>query len=731
MARLVIYFLALSAIGVAATAWIAVGNVRNVLTQSVYDRLGAVATLKEDELNRWIADQQNEIRFFAQEPEINQYLFNLALYEEDSSNYKAAYNILLSQLNAEAQSNSSFQEIFLLGPVGGKVLVSTIRQNEGQYRVSDSYYTQGRLDFYIQNVYTSPQTGKPTLTISAPVQDAQGNLTGVLAAHINLDRLDAIILQRTGLGDTGETYVVDRLNNFVSAARFGDREFPRGVHTEGIDSALKGASGKGLYVNYDGVPVVGVYRWLDTSEIAILAEVSQQEAFEPARRLAYLILATGIAVAFILAFATYLLARQIARPILAMNKVAAQVASGNLEWTVPVTTQDELGTLTQTFNLMTEQIRQSILELEQRVAERTVDLEIARQQSEKRALELGTIGEIASIITGEKKLGTLLPLITRLVSERFGFYHVGIFLVEDTDQFAILQAANSEGGQRMLARGHRLEVGGTGIVGYVAKKGEPRIALDVGSDAVFFNNPDLPTTRSEMALPLISRGRITGVLDVQSDHPGAFTETDAHTLGILADQIATAIENARLISQTEQALSEAHALYGRYVQEGWSASMEKDSAIGYRQTMTGGNLLTSAVDSDEIRQVMNRGTGAIFHADGTTEEATIVIPVKLRGQVIGVLNIKAPTKSRSWTQEEVNLAEAVSERLSLAIENARLFEETSERAKRESLVSEITTKIRGTNNPDEMLRIAAKELQRALGATRVEIIPKKSSPPLE
>jgi GAF domain-containing protein/HAMP domain-containing protein len=414
-------------------------------------------------------------------------------------------------------------------------------------------------------------------------------------------------------------------------------------------------------------------------------------------------------------------------PLLSLAKVAEKITAGDLSARAQTTTEDEIGALSVTFNRMTDELNQTVNSLESRVTERTTDLEIARQQSEKRANELQSVGEISKIITSEQKLETLLPLITRLVSESFGFYHTGIFLINETRQFAVLEAANSDGGKNMLARGHKLEVGATGIVGYVAKFGTTRIALDVGLDAVYFNNPDLPNTRSEMALPLKVRDQIVGVLDVQSEKPGVFNENNANTLGILADQIAIAIENARLFTQTQQALLEAQALYRQNIQEKWLSFSHDEASIGYHQTLTGGKKINTPVDTDEIRQAMNRGSTMVFQAGETKQDPAIVVPIKLRGQVIGALNIKAPTQDRRWTNDEINLVEAISERLSLALENARLFEETSTRATRERLVSDITTRIRSTNDPQEMIQTAVEELQRVLGATRIEIVPKNNT----
>jgi GAF domain-containing protein/HAMP domain-containing protein len=430
-----------------------------------------------------------------------------------------------------------------------------------------------------------------------------------------------------------------------------------------------------------------------------------------------LVLFTSIIISII----TALIARSLTNPITALAKVANLVSQGDLNVRAEIQSKDEIGALASAFNRMTEELNQSFKSLEVRVAERTTDLEIARQQSENRARELQSIGEISKVITGEQKLENLLPLISRLVSERFGYYHTGIFLVDETNQFAVLQAANSEGGKKMLARGHRLEVGESGIVGYVAKFGTPRISLDVGRDAVFFNNPDLPNTRSEMALPLKVRDQIVGVLDVQSEKPGVFTENDANTLSILADQIAIALENARLFTQTQQALSEAQALYRQSTQEGWLTFSREEASIGYHQSLRGGRKLTTPVETDEIRQAMNRGDALVFNKDGGTQEPSIVVPIKLRGQIIGALNIKAPTQDRRWSNDEVNLVEAISERLSLALENARLIQDSQRQVIKEQTISEVTGKIGASINLKNVLQTAVEELGRAMPGSEVII----------
>jgi GAF domain-containing protein len=298
------------------------------------------------------------------------------------------------------------------------------------------------------------------------------------------------------------------------------------------------------------------------------------------------------------------------------------------------------------------------------------------------------------------------------VSERFGFYHVGIFLLNENKKFAVLRAANSPGGQAMLQRQHKLEVGQIGIVGNVTASGTPRIALDTGADAVYFNNPDLPETHSEMALPLFVRGDVIGALDVQSTERNAFTSSDIFNLSILADQISIAIDNARLIEETQRSLAESQSIFREYLAEAWQ-SKTASNVIGYYQTVTGGSVIT--------KNAPNQVDPAV------EDKNTLSIPIDLRGQTIGALNILLGKNKEGLTADQISIVRSIVERLGLALENARLFEETSSRASRERLVTDITTKIRATNNPQEMIKTAMEELKRALGASRVEVVPKKSS----
>jgi GAF domain-containing protein len=347
--------------------------------------------------------------------------------------------------------------------------------------------------------------------------------------------------------------------------------------------------------------------------------------------------------------------------------------------------------------------------LELRVLERTSALE-------KRATQLQTVSSVARTIAAVKDLDSLLPEITRLVSEQFGFYHTGIFLIDETHEYAVLQAANSEGGLRMLNRQHQLRLDETSIVGYVTSRGEPRIALDVGKDAVFFNNPDLPETRSEMALPLQAGGRIIGALDVQSTETNAFSPEDINVLTTLADQIAIAIENARLFGESRSALSDSQNTIEKYVKQAWGSFAQQAKRTGFvfdgKQVVP----LENGARREQIKAAIKTGRLSLEKSS-----STLAIPIKLRGQTIGVLDVRSKNGQRQWSQDEITMLEAAAERAALALENARLVDSAQRRAARERVIGEISAKIGAASNFDAILQTAVEELGRKIGGAEVTL----------
>ena len=358
--------------------------------------------------------------------------------------------------------------------------------------------------------------------------------------------------------------------------------------------------------------------------------------------------------------------------------------------------------------------------LEQRVNERTAELENATASSLQRARQLEAIARIARDISATRDLQELLPRVTQIISHEFGFYHVGIFLNDPDGQYAVLAAANSEGGKNMLARRHKLKIGAQGIVGNVTFTGSPRIALNVGEDAVYFNNPDLPDTHSEMALPLKVSERTFGALDVQSAEPNAFKTEDIASLSLLADQVSVAIENARLNQATRESLEQSQDQYSRYLRSEWGRVAREEEVTGYRFSTGASAPLEQSISLGDAEKTVREGRIYQQHGAQASDTAELAVPIRLRGEVIGVLHISAPGKRR-WSDDDIDIAEAVSDRVALAMENARLFQTTNKRAERERVVSEIASKLSRNIRIESLLETAAQELSLALNGPEVLI----------
>jgi GAF domain-containing protein len=351
------------------------------------------------------------------------------------------------------------------------------------------------------------------------------------------------------------------------------------------------------------------------------------------------------------------------------------------------------------------------------------ELQEVSERTRRRAVQLQAVAEVGRSIARVRELGVLLLRVTQLISRHFGHYHVGIFLVDEARRYAVLRAANSEGGQRMLARHHKLAVGAEGVVGYVTSVGEPRIAIDVGTDAARLANPDMPDTRSEIALPLRLGDEIIGALDIQSIEAQAFDNEDVTVLSVLADQVAIAIENAHLFQQSQEALAEAEEVQRRYLQQGWQQFMQQRSDLRFEYTLEG---VPSALDvelpttkqavmQEELVATSEVATGG---DNGVVVRAALSIPIKLHGRVIGVIDLHEADEARVWTEHEVALTRSVADQIAQALESARLFEQTQARAHREQVVSQITTRMRTVSNVQDILQVASEELGKALGVSR-------------
>lgn len=358
------------------------------------------------------------------------------------------------------------------------------------------------------------------------------------------------------------------------------------------------------------------------------------------------------------------------------------------------------------------ELRQS---LEERVNQRTAELDTANQFNLRRARQFEAISQVVKAISSIQDLDTLMPRITQVISEQFNTYHTGIFLLDNEREFAVLRASNSMGGQKMLERGHKLQVGQTGIVGFVTATGRARIALDVGTDAAYFDNPDLPDTRSEIALPLRYSGQVIGALDVQSLDANAFGQDDIEALTTLADQVAVTINNTLILEEARKSLNESQSAFGNFTRDSWKIMQPKSLGLGFQLKESVITPLDQPLTGKHIQEAV--ASGATVISDKDNGGSNLTIPIRLRGKTIGIINLR--TAQQKLTSDDADIAESVTERLSLAIETALLIQTTQHRADVERITSDISSRINSSTRFETILQTAAQELSRALGGSDV------------
>ena len=688
----------------------AVGAYTTNQTQT-FNTLQAIATLKENQIENLLSDFQNDTRVLLADAEFTtnalESLKATGVTPESEVNIKKlTRSRMVDVLGGEEEA---YNEIMVLN-TQGDVVISTLSQREGTSFVQQPFFRAGSLKFFV-GFSDEPSFGIDNLIIATPILDEQGQvIQGVLVLRSNAVPVKRIMENTPGFAES-ETYLVDA--NFKPVTKtLTPIEF---INTQATSEAvLKNVSqGKAIYLNYASQQVLGYYEWFQPMQLAMIAEVpvnfvlnNSLKALTGSALLALFVAAIAIA-------AVAVSARAIADPIKTLAQTSESFAAGKLSTRAIVDREDEIGALAKAYNQMASQLQEIIGKLEQRVADRTQDLE-------NQSFRLRVAAEIARDVASSRDLRELLVRAADLIINRFNFYHIGIFLLDSNKEYAVLVASPTEAGRQMIENDHKLRVGEVGIVGRVSATGEPRITLNTGDDAVFFNNPYLPQTRSEMALPLKVENNVIGVLDVQSDQPQAFNEEDIAIMQVMADQLATAIERTRLLQEVEKNLKELEGAYGQFTHDNWKKLSygTPTGNMGYRFDNVRLEPITKLPELAD--NALKTGTMISSNGShmGTDKEQTVAIPIKLREQTIGVVSIKL---KEGYDSNTITIIESAVERLASAMESARLYEEARMRADRELSISRVTTAISASTEYEQILQTTVREIGNILSDTEVTI----------
>ncbi len=521
--------------------------------QQAVNQLESVAALKSLEIQSWENSIQNSLAIVMNEEfayERASTVLNLASQDKYYSFYSGAMRTRLQQVVDRSQE---LREIYLIN-LDNRVVLSTDPSQEGKIDLSGLVEIR-QVDKPQLVLVTNAGFSDVSLVFLLPVHSRDGQFLGVVAERTTLEPIIRILSEHTGLGETGKSYLVNPGGEALTVSQLGGLEkgAPSSANTT-ISAApvlaaiTRQVGGSGTYRDYRDVPVVGVYLWQSQLGMELLVEQDQVEVFQGVFTTLFLNGGIALLAVVIAVTVSLLVAGSISRPLVNLVRTASQIAAGDLEQTARVDRDDELGALAAAFNSMTTQLRDFISSLEKRVQERTFELQAAFKSLERRALQLETSARVSRVATSILNMDDLLRRVVDLIRDVFGYYHVIVWLVDPETQQLTARAGSHERQTAIQA----IAIGAGSLNGQAAQSNTTLLVNDVFSDDRFLADANLPDTRSELVLPLRLGDRVIGTLDIHNDQPNGFTAEDALVFQGLGDQIAIAIENARLYDQSQR-----------------------------------------------------------------------------------------------------------------------------------------------------------------------------------
>ena len=388
---------------------------------------------------------------------------------------------------------------------------------------------------------------------------------------------------------------------------------------------------------------------------------------------------------------------------------AFQATQGMVDEIQPPSQNDDISLVSYMLQAVEMSLAGKISRLERQLG---LNAEEARQ----RAVFLKEAVQLFRFPSSAKDLDSTLHEIIQQIAIRFDFYHAAIYLLDLDGEYAILRAVDRGiGSQRMLQAGYRVKVGREGIVGNTAAGVEEVNVPDIQADRNYIPNINLPAARSELAIPLVVRGHILGVLDVQSTLINDFEQEEKRDiLCVIANQLALTLDNFRLAEEAQQALSAERRAYAEITRLGWEALARTRPELGYQANEQG----IFRVEGDwqpGMKEALLRGEPVVKQS---TDSVTVSMPIRVRDDILGVIDFRKNGLPAEWTDEDMSLIKILADQLGQALESARLYQNARLRAEHERVLSDITAKVRSSTNVNTILQTAIKELTEVLHVSK-------------
>jgi GAF domain-containing protein len=564
------------------------------------------------------------------------------------------------------------------------------------------------------------RNGANNLEIVTVVRDTTEAIVGFLILDLDLNR---IIFDNLGANTPDyDVYSFFVMPDGLSSLQLTDvrRRSLVSLDTIGVERALGGTvDSVDIYI-VDGAitqEVIGFYSAVNVlnTRFAFVNELNANILNE--QRLEYFQqvgLPILIAIVFLLGTLVLLLLQFLKPPIDQIEQAIVSMKDGDFAYPVDTDLQTtELADLSVQFIDMRGQTERLIKDMRLRIEERTRDVRLTQR--------------ISRVVLAERDLNILLNRVVNLITENFSnIYHAQIFLVDETNEFAILKASTGQAGQELLKRGHRLAVGSVSVIGQVTDQGQFLVVRDNRASDVHRPNELLADTRSELAIPMISNLRVIGVLDVQSKEPNSFSDDQVSALNTLTEQITIAIENARLYEQSQQLISNLEVEKRNRTRRAWQDYFNAQRASSL---VSHAGMLTPD-EHHSLRQAVLRNGQSIIGEKTDRNTIPFAVPIRLRDQILGV--IECESRVSEFNYDKVLLAEELANRLALSLDNARLFQGSVQAVERERIVNEISAKLTSQTDVQDIIDTAIREVSEALRTPNIAVrfqLDNTASPP--
>jgi GAF domain-containing protein/HAMP domain-containing protein len=696
---------------------------RKAISNQIRTQLSANLDSVEKDINTWLATRRIRLELAVRQLDLKTAIDpTLASFDSGILLSSDANRLITDELlQATRRGEQLLFNQFFIANSDGEIIIASQPEWIGYDISTHEFYISlfARIGTAVVYNQAPISEGEAGIITSVPIFNDQNMLRGTVFGLSGPISMISILENVSRFNPSAQSYLLTPSMDFIRVdpyQRVVTNEIPTADQRDDLGPMIKRLSlglplhGENIISTktFNGNSVIAKFNWLPALNAGLVVEIPQEIAFGELNSIGPYVLIITITFVILLSTAIWATTQQLVAPLIDLTDATQKFSQGNWEQRAPEGQAGEIGRLSHAFNHMAGDLSVLYRSMEAQVISRTNLLT-------KRTQQLEASAEVAREAASIHNLDDLLSYAARLISEQFDFYHVGIFLLDNPRQFAVLQAANSLGGQRMLSRSHKLEIGKEGVVGYVAATGLPRIALDVGSDAYFFDNPDLPETRSELVLPLKIRDLVIGVLDVQSSKPAAFDEPDVEILQILSDQLALAIDNTKLFEQSQRVIIELQNAYQMQTRTGWLHwMMDRKKSYYYDR------VHVKSASEDNIKAI-NKISTQTPHIKNDKDGSVLSVPLAVREQIIGSIILRRDPQLNPWTSSELSVVLNAINQVVAALDNARLLQETRLTAAREQIIGEITTKIRETLDIDTVAKSTAEELRKTLNLPKVTI----------